>query len=59
MRKLLKCISDFQYGSLGLKYVVFHIETSHLICFTNQMTGFYMKCNLDKVTLALTPSEVS
>ena len=26
---------------------------------TNQMTGFYMKCNLDKVTLALTPSEVS
>ena len=23
----------------------FHIETSHLIYATNQMTGFYMKCN--------------
>ena len=22
-----------------------HIETSHLICSANQMTGFYMKCN--------------
>ena len=22
-----------------------HIETSHLICCANQMTGFYMKCN--------------
>ena len=25
--------------------VVFPIETSHLICSTNQMTGFYTKCN--------------
>ena len=25
--------------------VTFHIETSHLICRENQMTGFYMKCN--------------
>ena len=25
--------------------VAFHIETSHLICIANQMTGFYMKCN--------------
>ena len=25
--------------------VVFHIETSHLICSANQMTFFYMKCN--------------
>ena len=25
--------------------VVFHIETSHLICNANQMTGFHMKCN--------------
>ena len=25
--------------------VVFRIETSHLICSTNQMTGFYTKCN--------------
>ena len=23
----------------------FHIKTSHLICYENQMTGFYMKCN--------------
>ena len=23
----------------------FHVETSHLICTTNQMTGYYMKCN--------------
>ena len=22
-----------------------HMETSHLICTANQMTGFYMKCN--------------
>ena len=25
--------------------VAFHIETSHLICTANQMTGLYMKCN--------------
>ena len=25
--------------------VKFHIETSHLICSANQITGFYMKCN--------------
>ena len=25
--------------------VAFHIETSHLVCSTNQITGFYMKCN--------------
>ena len=25
--------------------VAFHIETSHLICDANQITGFYMKCN--------------
>ena len=25
--------------------VEFHIKTSHLICSTNQMAGFYMKCN--------------
>ena len=24
--------------------LVSHIETSHLICTTNQMPGFYMKC---------------
>ena len=25
--------------------VAFHIETSHLVCSANQMTGFYIKCN--------------
>ena len=25
--------------------VAFHVETSHLICSTNQMTGFYMTSN--------------
>ena len=25
--------------------VAYHIETSHFICTTNQMSGFYMKCN--------------
>ena len=25
--------------------VALHIETSHLVCPANQMTGFYMKCN--------------
>ena len=25
--------------------VTFHIETSHLICIANQMTGVYMKYN--------------
>ena len=25
--------------------VVFHVETSHLFCSANQMTGFYMECN--------------
>ena len=23
----------------------FHVETRHSICYPNQMTGFYMKCN--------------
>ena len=25
--------------------VTFHRETTHLICYANQMTGYYMKCN--------------
>ena len=25
--------------------IAFHIEISHLVSVTNQMTGFYMKCN--------------
>ena len=37
--------------------VAFHIETSHLICTTNQKTGFYLKYNTGlkwvKLTLAL------
>ena len=34
-------------GSNGLSsfYVPFHIETSHLLCGANQMTGLYMKCS--------------
>ena len=26
--------------------VVFHIETNHLICTANDISGFYMKCNI-------------
>ena len=26
--------------------VLFHIETSHTICSSNQVTGFYMECNV-------------
>ena len=33
------------YLNLFQPGVVFCIETSHLIWFTNQMTGFYTKCN--------------
>ena len=29
--------------------VAFHIETSHLSCFANQMTGFYMKFNINLI----------
>ena len=45
----------FGTGDKGLKNnkfnpfqpsVAFNIETSHLICSANQMTGFYMKCNI-------------
>ena len=25
--------------------VAFHMDTSHLICFASQVTGFYIKCN--------------
>ena len=47
--------------------IAFHIETSHLICTTNQMTGCYMKCKAGlkciKVALLesflLTSAEVS
>ena len=39
-RLLKKNINPFQPS------VAFHIETSHFICTENQMTGFYMKCNI-------------
>ena len=26
--------------------VAYYIETNYLICFTNQETGFYLKCNI-------------
>ena len=28
--------------------VAFHIDTSHLICNANKMTGFYMECNNER-----------
>ena len=34
-----KSINTFQPS------VTLHLETTHLICIANQMTGFYMKCN--------------
>ena len=33
------------YLNLFQPGVVFRVETSHLICSTNQMTGFNTKCN--------------
>ena len=35
-----KCVNPFQPN------VAFHIKTSHLTCKANQMTGFYLKCNM-------------
>ena len=35
----MKWVNPFQPS------VAFHIETSHLICNANQMTGFYIECN--------------
>ena len=37
----LKSVNKFQTS------VALRIETSHLICIANQMTGFYIKCNTD------------
>ena len=31
------------------------METSHLICRANQMTGFYMKCNTERTWVNLFP----
>ena len=45
---LLQRIVHFLYNILFNPFqpsVAFHIETSHLICCANQMTGFYMKRN--------------
>ena len=35
-------INPFNYFQLN---VAFYVQTSHLICTANQMTGFYMECN--------------
>ena len=35
-----KCVNPFQPN------VAFHIKTSRLTCKANQMTGFYLKCNM-------------
>ena len=37
-------IDDF--GTQFQSSVAFYIETSHVICNVNQMTGFYMTCNI-------------
>ena len=37
-------VQTFSLNSLHPS-VVFHIENNHLICKTNQMTGFYIQCN--------------
>ena len=36
---------DFQVFKSCQSKVAFHVETSHLICSTNQMPGLYMKHN--------------
>ena len=44
---LRRAVRNFSQTSLNMFHpsVVFPIETSRLICSTNQTTGFYMKCN--------------
>ena len=41
--------TEWEKGNIDLNpflsSATFHIETSHLICTTYQMTGFYMQCN--------------
>ena len=37
-----QCIKPFQPN------VAFHIDTSHLICNANKMTGFYKECNNER-----------
>ena len=53
----LRCLTEIlesseTQGNIGMKTpkpfqlsVAVHLETSHLICNTNEMTDFYMKCN--------------
>ena len=41
-------LNAFQYSTLFNPFqpsVLFHVETSHLLCIAKQMTGFYMKCS--------------
>ena len=40
-----RCIFPSGWSMLNHFNQVFHIETSHLICSVNEVTGFYMKCN--------------
>ena len=42
---LRKPFMDFHIINPIQPSVAFHIETRHLICSANQMTGFYMRCN--------------
>ena len=45
LKQLLQNIGMYELILAQLLYL-FHIETSHLICSANQMTDFYMKCNI-------------
>ena len=42
--------SNWKYGRLNLltTNVPHHTETSKLICNANQLTGFYMMCNIGR-----------
>ena len=50
MGKAAKLINQFQPS------VTFHTETCNLICWVNQMTGFYMKCNPEMTGLTQSKS---
>ena len=64
--KFLKCIYFHLYSLFStILYrvlnpfqprVALHIETSHLMCITNQITGLYMKCNAKLNWLMSRPS---
>ena len=52
MGKAAKLINQFQPS------VIFHTETCNLICWVNQMTGFYMKCNPEMTGLTQSKSQL-